>query len=65
MDSSRAQLEKEIAELVAAIEETKRRLPAHSTKPSIMMELFDLEDRYNELCCQLKKMDKDGKGIRN
>lgn len=62
VDSSRAQLTKKIAELAAEIAETKRRLPAHSVKPPIMMELFDLEDRYNHLCRQLDKLDKDENG---
>jgi len=53
VDSSRDQLKKKIDELAGQIEETKRRLPAHSSKPPLMMELFDLEDRYNELCRRL------------
>jgi ubiquinone biosynthesis protein UbiJ len=62
VDSSRDQLKKKIDELAGQIEETKRRLPAHSSKPPLMMELFDLEDRYNELCRRLEKLDKDESG---
>lgn len=59
--SSRAQLKKNIDELAGQMKEINRRLPAHSAKPAMMVELFSLEDRYNELCRQLGKMDKDGK----
>lgn len=31
------------------IEAVKKRLPAHSVKPPIMIELFDLEDQKAEL----------------
>ena len=36
--------------------ETKSRLPAHSTKPPIMMELLDYEDEYAELEKKLNKL---------
>lgn len=47
------QLQRRIDELSLRIEETKNRLPAHSTKPLIMMELLDLEDEYEDLCNKL------------
>ncbi len=50
------QLQKEIDALRIRIEETKNRLPAHSTKPPIMMELLDLEDAYDALCKQLSHL---------
>ena len=40
------ELEARLSELEAAIEETKQRLPAHSVKPPVMMDLLDLEDQY-------------------
>lgn len=46
-------LKKQIEEISAAIAETKKRLPAHSTKPPIMMELLDLEDQHDRLLEQL------------
>lgn len=42
-----------LAELEVLIADTKKRLPAHSTKPPVMMDLFDLEDERDIL---LKKL---------
>lgn len=42
MDSRLNELEKEIAE-------TRKRLPAHSIKPPVMMDLLELEDERDEL----------------
>ena len=36
-------------ELEALIRETKGRLPAHSTKPPVMMELLEYEDEFDIL----------------
>lgn len=36
-------------EIEALIKETKDRLPAHSTKPPVMMELLEYEDEYDIL----------------
>lgn len=36
-------------ELETLIKETKERLPAHSTKPPVMMELLEYEDEYDIL----------------
>lgn len=52
-------LKKQIDEITAVIKETKKRLPAHSTKPPIMMELLDLEDKYDQLMEQLKRLEMD------
>lgn len=41
-------------ELETLIKETKERLPAHSTKPPVMMELFEYEDEYDVLQKKLK-----------
>ncbi len=37
-------LEDKLKELNEKIAEVKKRMPAHSIKPPIMMELFELED---------------------
>jgi hypothetical protein len=41
-------------ELEAAIKETKARLPAHSVKPAVMMDLLALEDEYEQLLQQIR-----------
>ncbi len=45
-----------MVELEAFIKDAKGRLPAHSTKPPIMMELLDYEDEYAELEKKLAKL---------
>ena len=42
-------IKKRMDELEILIKETKARLPAHSTKPPVMMDLLDYEDEYDEL----------------
>ena len=42
-------IKKRMNELEALIKETKERLPAHSTKPPVMMELLEYEDEYDIL----------------
>lgn len=42
-----------LAELEVLIAETKRRLPAHSIKPPVMMDLLALEDERDLLLRQL------------
>ncbi len=42
-----------LADLEALIAETEKRLPAHSAKPPVMMDLFILEDERDAL---LKKL---------
>lgn len=42
-----------LAELEVLIAETERRLPAHSTKPPVMMDLLALEDERDLLLKQL------------
>ena len=43
------EIEKRMAELEALIKDTKDRVPAHSARPGIMMELMDYEDEYETL----------------
>ena len=49
-------LQKRLRELEAEIKETQRRLPAHSVKPPVMMDLLALEDEYEALLKQLTEM---------
>jgi hypothetical protein len=48
-----------LAELERKIKETEKRLPAHSVKPPIMTELFELEDEYAAVLAQLKALKAD------
>ena len=49
MDRTIVEIENELKLLEEKIGEVKRRLPAHSVKSPIMMELLQLEDRRDEL----------------
>lgn len=42
------------------IAETKKRLPAHSVKPPVMMDLLALEDEYDTVLKQLERLKKEG-----
>jgi hypothetical protein len=52
-------LKKKLVELERKIKETEKRLPAHSVKPPIMTELFELEDEYEAVLAQLKALKAD------
>ena len=54
------QIEDRLKQLDILIKETKGRLPAHSTKPPVMMDLLNLEDEYDQLQEQLKQLMKTG-----
>jgi hypothetical protein len=54
------EIKKRIQVLEDLIQETKARLPAHSTKPPVMMELLNLEDEVDELLGELKLLKKGG-----
>jgi hypothetical protein len=43
-------------ELAAAIRETEKRLPAHSVKPPVMMDLLALEDEYENVTAEIRKL---------
>ncbi len=45
-----------MAELRVLIRETRKRLPAHSARPGIMMELMDYEDEYDALMDKLANL---------
>jgi len=49
MDRTIAEIENELKLLEEKIGEVKKRLPAHSVKPPIIMELLELEDRRDVL----------------
>jgi hypothetical protein len=49
MEKTTEEIENELKLLEEKIGEVKRRLPAHSVKPPIMMELLQLEDRRDVL----------------
>ena len=46
-------MQSRLADLEVLIAETEKRLPAHSAKPPVMMDLFVLEDERDKL---LKKL---------
>ena len=49
-------LEIKLAELDHKIRDTEQRLPAHSVKPPIMTELFELEDEYEAVAARLREL---------
>jgi hypothetical protein len=54
-----------LKELEAAIKETEARLPAHSVKPPVMMELLALEDEYETLRQQIRDCQAAGRPDKN
>ena len=50
------ELEKQLEKLDEKIKETKKRLPAHSTKPPVMMDLLTLEDEYDEIFKKIQEI---------
>ena len=51
-------LKRELIELDERIKEAERRLPAHSTKPTTMMMLLDLEDEREALVDRIQSLEK-------
>ena len=51
----RCEIEQRLQHLEEQIEEVRKRIPAHSVKPPIMMELLELEDRRDVLLRILEK----------
>jgi hypothetical protein len=49
-------LAKQLKSLDRQIEEVKKRLPAHSVKPPIMMELLELEDERDAVLAKLAEL---------
>ena len=56
MAEKRRQLRERLQELEEQIAETKRRLPAHSVKPPVMMDLLALEDERDLVLDQLERL---------
>jgi len=56
MQISEKDIKTRLAELEILIQETTQRLPAHSTKPPIMMELLAYEDEYEALLKDLNQI---------
>ena len=52
------ELKERLAKLEEEIAETRKRLPAHSTKPPVMMALLALEDEYDEILVEIEKWKK-------
>ena len=51
-------LEEKLKELDEKIAEVNKRMPAHSVKPPIMTELFELEDERDALEKQMSQLKK-------
>jgi len=54
---TKAILEKQLQKIEARIQELNNRLPAHSIKPVMMMELIELEDERDEILSQIQSME--------
>ncbi len=50
------ELKKRMSELEEEIRETQKRLPAHSVKPPVMMNLLELEDEYEDIIQQINAL---------
>jgi len=48
-NKKKLRIDQRIAELEILISDVKGRVPAHSARPGIMMELMDYEDEYEAL----------------
>lgn len=53
------EIKQRLKSLDEMIKETKARLPAHSTKPPVMMDLLALEDEYDLLLEELNHLKRD------
>ncbi|MBT8371470.1 MAG: hypothetical protein KJO34_10940 [Deltaproteobacteria bacterium] len=58
MKSDLQALEKKLKKVDEKIAEVNQRMPAHSVKPPIMMQLFELEDERDALVKQIEKLKK-------
>ena len=50
---------KKLEVLDQEIAETRKRLPAHSVKPPVMMDLLALEDEYDAVLKQIERLKKE------
>ena len=53
---AKARLEKQLQMIEDQIQEIKNRLPAHSIKPVMMMELLELEDQHENILVQIQAL---------
>ena len=53
------ELQQRLEILDEEIAETKKRLPAHSVKPPVMMDLLALEDEYDAVLKQIERLKKE------
>ena len=51
------ELKQKLEELDRQILEAEKHLPAHSVKPPIMQEIFELEDQREAIWAQLKELE--------
>ena len=51
------ELRARLRQLDTEIAETRKRLPAHSVKPPIMQEIFELEDQREAILARLKELE--------
>jgi hypothetical protein len=56
------ELRKRLRQLEEEISETKKRLPAHSVKPPVMMDLLNLEDEYDAVMEQIDRINRNDLG---
>jgi len=56
MTEERRKLRERLQELEEQIAETKRRLPAHSVKPPVMMDLLALEDERDLVLERIERL---------
>ena len=53
------ELEARLEQLRQEIKETEKRVPAHSAKPPVIMELMELEDEYDQVLNEIKVIKKE------
>ena len=58
MKSDLQALEEKLKKVDEKIAEVNKRMPAHSVKPPIMMQLFELEEERNALVKQIEQLKK-------
>jgi uncharacterized protein YqcC (DUF446 family) len=51
------ELKKKLEEIDRRILEAEKHLPAHSVKPPIMQEIFELEDQRETILARLKELE--------
>ncbi len=56
MSDSFKDLKRRLTEIEKKIREVETRMPAHSVKPPIMHELFELEEERDSILAELKKL---------